>query len=74
MGDIYNKLRKKLSVRLTLDLKENIYSDEGPSDVSGNGGKKQPSYSEHEYQVDLGFDTTVNSGQQPRQKIKKSRS
>ena len=78
----FNKLRKKLSVRLTIDLKENIYSDEGPSDVSGHGGKKQPSDSEDEYQVDSGSDTTVNlnnnsggnvfsalaSGQQPRQK------
>ena len=69
-------------MRLTIHLNENIYSDEGPSDVSGHGGKKQPSDSEYEYQVDSGFDTTVNlnnnsggnvfsalaSGQQPRQK------
>ena len=37
----FNKLRKKLSVRMTIDLKEHIYSDEGPSDVSGHGKKRR---------------------------------
>ena len=39
---------------------EGEYSDEDPSNVYSHGGKKQPSDSEDEYQVDSGSDTTVN--------------
>ena len=62
------KADKEAKAQAILEAKrsaaEEFYSDGERSDVSGHGGKKQPSVSEDELQQDSGSDTTVdlNSG------------